>query len=92
MDWAAAHGGITGENIRKGMYARQNWVPKGTEGVCMPSTWTAQDHRSVLRFDLYRTEVKGGEGEIKDLIAEGAIKMIRLTTIELPRKTEWLGW
>jgi branched-chain amino acid transport system substrate-binding protein len=93
MEWAAAHGGITGENIRKGMYVRQNWVPKGTEGVCMPSTWMAEDHRSVLKFDLYRTEVKGStDGSIGDLIAKGAIQMKRVATIDLPRKKEWLGW
>jgi branched-chain amino acid transport system substrate-binding protein len=92
MEWAAANGGVTGENIRKGMYVRQNWVPKGSEGVCVPSTWTAQDHRSVLKFDLYQTEVKAGEGSVGDLVAKGAIQMKRIATVELPRKKEWLGW
>jgi branched-chain amino acid transport system substrate-binding protein len=93
MEWAAANGGVTGENIRNGMYARQNWTPKGTEGVCKPSTWTAQDHRSLLQFDLYRAEVKGGaDGAIGELIEKGAIQMKRVATIELPRKKEWLGW
>ena len=93
MEWAAANGGVTGDNIRKGMYVKQNWTPKGTEGVCKPSTWTAQDHRSNLQFDLYRVEVKGGtDGSIGDLIAKGAIQMKRVATIELPRKKEWHGW
>jgi len=92
MEWAMANGGVTGENIRKGMYVRQNWVPKGTEGVCVPSTWAAQDHRSVLKFDLYQTDVKAGDGSVGDLIAKGAIQMKRIATIELPRKKEWLGW
>jgi branched-chain amino acid transport system substrate-binding protein len=93
MEWAAANGGVTGENIRKGMYVKQNWTPKGTEGVCKPSTWTAQDHRSNLQFDLYRVEVKGAtDGSLEDLIAKGAIQMKSIATINLPRKKEWLGW
>ena len=27
MEWAKAQGGITGENIRYGIYAKQDWVP-----------------------------------------------------------------
>jgi branched-chain amino acid transport system substrate-binding protein len=93
MEWAAANGGVTGENIRKGMYARQNWTPKGTEGVCKPSTWTAQDHRSLLQLDLYRAEVKDTpDAPIAELVAKGNIQMRRIATIDLPRKKEWLGW
>jgi branched-chain amino acid transport system substrate-binding protein len=93
MDWAAVNGGVTGENIRKGMYVKRDWVPKGAEGVCKPSTWTAQDHRGMLDIDLYRAEVKGPtEGNLTDLIANGAIKMSKIATIELPRNKDWLGW
>jgi len=93
MEWAAANGGVTGENIRKGMYARQNWTPKGTEGVCKPSTWTAQDHRSLLQLDLYRAEVKDApDAPIAELVAKGNIQMRRIASIDLPRKKEWLGW
>jgi branched-chain amino acid transport system substrate-binding protein len=93
MEWAAANGGINGENIRKGMYVRTNWVPKGAEGVCKPSTWTPTDHRGMLQVDLYRAEVKdAGDGQIADLIAKGAIQMKRIATIDLPRNKEWLGW
>ena len=93
MEWAAANGGITGENIRKGMYARANWTPKGTEGVCKASTWSPTDHRSLLQFDLYRAEVKDtADGQIAELIAKGAIQMKRIATIDLPRRKEWLGW
>jgi branched-chain amino acid transport system substrate-binding protein len=93
MDWAAVNGGVTGENIRKGMYVKRDWVPKGAEGVCKPSTWTAQDHRGMLDIDLYRAEVKGPtEGNLTDLIANGSIKMSKIATIELPRNKDWLGW
>lgn len=93
MEWAAGNGGITGENIKKGMYARKNWVPKGSEGVCRPSTWSPDDHRGLLTFDLYRAKVKdSSEDNIADLIAQGAIQMEQIATVELPRKKEWLGW
>jgi len=93
MDWAAAHGGVTGENVKTGMYARQNWVPQGAEGVCKPSRWTAEDHRGMLLVDLYRAEVKGAtEGQVADLLASGAMKMTKIAAIDLPRKKEWLGW
>lgn len=93
MDWAAGNGGITGENIKKGMESKQNWVPKGADGVCKPSTWSAQDHRSMLDVDLYRAEVKGAtDASVPDLIKSGAIKMSKIATIKLPRKKEWAGW
>ena len=91
MEWAAANGGVTGDNIRKGMYVKQNWTPKGTEGVCKPSTWTAQDHRSKLQFALYRAEVKEAATALGDLIAKGAIQMNGRDD-RPARKKEWLGW
>lgn len=93
MEWAAGNGGVTGENIKKGMESRKNWVPKGAEGVCKPSTWTAEDHRSMLEVDLYRARVKGSTGAaVPELIANGTITMSKIATIQLPRKQEWLGW
>jgi branched-chain amino acid transport system substrate-binding protein len=93
MEWAAGNGGITGENIKKGMESRKNWVPQGSEGVCKPSTWSAKDHRSMLEVDLYRAGVKGStEASVPELIANGTITMTRIATIQLPRKQEWLGW
>jgi len=93
MDWAGANGGISGESIKAGMYARQNWVPKGAEGVCKPSQWSATDHRGMLQIDLYRAQVKGStEAPVADLLANGSIAMTRIATIDLPRKKEWLGW
>src|SRR5690606_29541943 len=93
MEWAAGNGGITGENIKKGMESRKNWVPQGSEGVCKPSTWSAKDHRSMLEVDLYRAGVKGStEASVPELIANGTITMTRIAIIQLPRKQEWLGW
>src|SRR4051812_28199158 len=48
MDWAAQNGGVTGPNVKKGFYAKKDWVPAGLEGVCLPSTWTENDHRGML--------------------------------------------
>ena len=38
MEWADAHGGISGPNIRRAMYERRDWVPRVLEGVCLPAT------------------------------------------------------
>jgi branched-chain amino acid transport system substrate-binding protein len=93
MDWAAANGGVTGPKIRDGMYAKSNWVPKGTDGVCKPSTWTATDHRPTMSVDIYQAGVKGAtDAAVGELVAKGTIKMTKVATIDLPRKPEWLGY
>jgi hypothetical protein len=38
----------------KGIYAKQDWVPKGLEGVCIPSTWTPTDHRGTMTVSINR--------------------------------------
>jgi branched-chain amino acid transport system substrate-binding protein len=95
METAAANGGqVTGERIRDGFYARKDWVPKGFDGVCVPSNFTAQDHRGQLNVALYRSRVAGdtSQGSVQDLVAAGTIKLEPVTTVTLPRKAEWLGW
>lgn len=95
METAAANGGqVTGERIRDGFYARQNWVPNGFTGVCNPSTFTANDHRGTLRVALYRSVIAGStsEGTVDQLMANGTMKIEPITTVELPRRADWLGW
>jgi branched-chain amino acid transport system substrate-binding protein len=94
METAATGGEITGERIRDGFYARQNWVPRGFEGVCNPSTFTAQDHRGTLRVALYRANVSGdtSQGSVTDLMRAGTMKIENIATIELDRRRDWLGW
>lgn len=93
MEWADKNGGINGVKIRDGMYQKANWVPKGTEGVCNPSTWTATDHRPTTTVDLYRAVVSGPtEGSVTELVDKGVIKLDKVATINLPRKTELQGW
>ncbi|MQX37548.1 ABC transporter substrate-binding protein [Roseospira navarrensis] len=81
MEWAKANGGITGPNIKQGMYAKQDWVPEGLEGVCIPSTWTAEDHRGTMTVNIYRGTNDGGDVGIE-----------RVTQTTLPRRDDWLGW
>jgi branched-chain amino acid transport system substrate-binding protein len=94
MDTAASGGEITGERIRNGFYARQDWVPAGLDGVCNPSTFTAEDHRGTLRVGLYRAVVSGdtSQGSVADLMRAGTMKLEPVTVVELPRTRETLGW
>jgi len=93
MEWASANGGITGPKIRDGMYSKKNWVPRGLDGVCIPSGWSASDHRGTTEINIYRTKISGAtEAPVTDLMKSGAIKLEKISTINLPRKPEWLGW
>src|SRR5882757_9626890 len=80
MEWAKANGGLSGENIRKGMYAKQDWVPKGLEGVCIPSTWTPTDHRGTMTVSINR-------GNFQD----GKVKIDKVADTVLKREDRWLG-
>ncbi|HZH26996.1 MAG TPA: ABC transporter substrate-binding protein [Azospirillaceae bacterium] len=94
METAVQNGGITSERIRDGFYARKDWVPKGFEGVCFPSTFTREDHRGLMTVPLYRAVVTGPTepGSVDDLIRNGTMKLEKVATVELERKTELLGW
>lgn len=82
MEWSLQNtGAITGEGIKNGMYARADWVPKGLEGVCLPSTWTAEDHRGTMTVNVYKGVNRGGTAEIS-----------RVGTTTLPRRKDWLGY
>lgn len=93
IDWAAKNGGVNGPNVKKGFYQTKDWVPAGMEGVCKPSTWTDADHRPMMSVDLYRIKVNGAtDAPLNELIKNGTIKLEKVTTVDLPRKPEWLGW
>jgi len=81
MEWADSNGGLTGENIKKGMYARTNWVPKGLEGVCLPATWTAEDHRGINNVNIYKANYNGTKVDVS-----------KVTTVTLERRDSWLGY
>lgn len=94
MEIAAASGDITGEAIRDAMYVKQDWVPEGLEGVCMPSNWSASDHRGLMTVPIYRGQVSGSteQGSVTELIDDGTMSLQKVGEIELPRREEWLGY
>lgn len=95
MEWAHANGGqVTGERIRDGFYARRDWVPRGFEGVCNPSTFTNEDHRGQMTVSLYRAVVSGDttQGSVAELMRNGTMRLERVTDITLERRQDWLGW
>jgi branched-chain amino acid transport system substrate-binding protein len=81
MEWAKDNGGVTGENVKKGMYARQNWVPKGLEGVCLAATWTAEDHRGINQVNIYKGNFNGGDVTVE-----------KVNQVTLERRVDWLGY
>jgi branched-chain amino acid transport system substrate-binding protein len=92
MEWADRNGGISGANIRQGIYQHKDWVPVGLEGVCSPATWTPEDHRGVTRVLIYRSHIKGPtEADVAELVAQGVIRMERVFSVDIPRRPEWLG-
>jgi branched-chain amino acid transport system substrate-binding protein len=95
MESAAANGGaVTGERIRDGFYARRDWVPAGFEGVCNPSTFTAEDHRGQMTVSLYRAVVSGdtAQASVAELMRNGTMRLEPVTSITLERRQDWLGW
>lgn len=82
MEWALANEGeVTGAGIKRGMYARADWVPAGLDGVCLPSTWSETDHRGTMTVFVYHGVNNGGKV---------AITKVGETT--LPRREDWLGY
>lgn len=95
METAAANNGqVTGERIRNGFYARTDWVPRGFDGVCVPSTFTAEDHRGTMRVALFRAVVGGdtAQGSVAELMTAGTMRLEPVATINLDRRRDWLGW
>lgn len=81
MKAAAAKGPVTGPTIKAALESMKNYVPTGLEGVCAPSTWTADDHRSTTQVSVYTSAFNGGNFTMK-----------KQATVEVPRRPEWLGW
>jgi len=81
MEWAKDNGGITGENIKKGMYANKNWVPKGLEGVCLAANWSNEDHRGINQVNIYKANYENG-----------GVKVNKVSTVTLDRRDDWLGY
>lgn len=78
---ADAMGEINGTNIKKALESMDGFVPAGLEGVCLPSTWTDEDHRGTTLVNVYTSKFNGGD-----------FQMNKQATVEVPRRAEWLGW
>ncbi|QBG34819.1 ABC transporter substrate-binding protein [Litorilituus sediminis] len=81
MEWAKDNGGITGENVKKGMYVKKNWVPKGLEGVCLAANWDHEDHRGINQVNIYQGNYNGGDVQIE-----------QVSQVTLERRDDWLGY
>lgn len=81
MRAAASNGEVSGPSIKKSMEQMRDHVPEGLEGVCSPSTWTAEDHRGTTEVMVYTSEFNDGD-----------FAMNKTATVEVPRRDEWLGW
>ncbi len=96
METAASNGGqVTGERIRDGFYARQNWVPNGFQGVCTPSTFTATDHRGTMR--VVALSCAGDRQYSAGLGAGTRCRRVPWRFSRLPPSicrggADWLGW
>ncbi len=94
MEIALQNGNFSGEGIRNAMYARENWVPKGLKGVCLPSTWKEDDHRGLMEVPIYRVKVNGPTGklDIQQLTSKKIIELVKVDQMALPRRPEWRGY
>lgn len=94
MKWADQNGGLSDDNIRKGMYQRKSWVPYGLDGVCGPASWSEGDHRAVTQFALLQAVVKGPteQGDLGELMRTGTMAWKPVFTADIPRRPDWLGW
>ena len=94
MDMAMKSKTFSGEEIRNAMYAKENWVPAGLEGVCLPSSWKEDDHRGLMEVPIYRVKVNGSteKKKVDELMREKIIELVKEDQIKLPRRPEWRGY
>lgn len=78
---AKEDGGITGPNIKKAFEQMRDHVPEGLDGVCLPSTWTEDDHRGTTTVMVYRSTYNYGNATAE-----------KIYTTQLPLRPDWLGW
>lgn len=81
MKKADKKGKLSGTSIKSEMEMMKAYVPAGLDGICLPSTWTSEDHRGTTLVSVYKSEYNKGD-----------FKMIKQATVEVPRRDEWLGW
>ncbi len=74
-------GDITGPGIKKALEQMREHVPTGLEGVCLPTTFTPEDHRGSTTVNLYRNDFS---------YAGPHAQKVYTTTV--PLRPDWLGW
>ena len=82
MERAAENGEITGPAIKAGLESMEGHVPDDLEGVCLPHTWTPENHRGTTKVRVYQNDWQG----------DGEFAFNHLETIDLPRREDWLGY
>ncbi len=78
---AGKAGAITGPGIKKALEEMRDHVPAGLEGVCLPTTFTPEDHRGTTTVILYRNDFN---------FAGPHAQKVYTTTV--PLRPDWLGW
>jgi branched-chain amino acid transport system substrate-binding protein len=73
-------GGTTGPGIKKALEQTRDHVPSGLEGVCLPTTFTPEDHRGSTTVNLYRND--------HSYAGAHAQKVCNTTA---PLRPDWLG-
>lgn len=81
MKAAAEKGEITGPSIKAALETMKDHVPPDLEGVCLPHTWTPENHRGTTQVMVYQSHWK-----------DGGFSFEKLTTVDLPRRKDWLGY
>ncbi len=81
MQIAAKAGEITGPSIKAALETMKDHVPGGLEGVCLPHTFTPENHLGTTSVVVYRNKWNDGNPSLENL-----------GTVELPRRDDWLGW
>ena len=94
MELAIESENFSGEGIKKAMYQKENWVPRGLEGVCLPSTWKEDDHRGLMDVPIFKVKVNGSteKKNVNELMKNKVIELIKIDQITLPRRPEWRGY
>ena len=94
MEIAMNNNDFSGEGIKKAMYKKENWVPNGLQGVCLPSTWKEDDHRGLMEVPIYKVKVNGitEKIDVDQLMSRKIIELVKVDQITLPRRPEWRGY
>ena len=76
------------------MYVKQDWVPEGFEGVCMPVELDRHRSPRLMTVPIYRGHVTGSteQGSVTELIADGTMSWRRSARSSCRAGPEWLGY